>query len=71
MSYPGMMPGSGRRLQPGRLKRGESMPGWNGDGHMGWMGIGWILGAAVLAVVVWALPSSRHGMDVWRGMELT
>jgi hypothetical protein len=35
------------------------------------MGIWWILGAAVLAVVVWALPSSRHGMDVWRGMELT
>jgi hypothetical protein len=71
MSYPGMMPGSGRRLQPGRLKRGESMHGWNGDGHMGWMGIWWILGAAVLAVVVWALPASRHGMDVWRGMELT
>jgi putative membrane protein len=67
MSYPGMMPGSGRRLQPGRLKRGESMHGWNGDGHMGWMGIWWILGAAVLPVVVWALLKSARRPTAGRG----
>lgn len=35
---------------------------WNGDGHMGWMGIWWIVGAALIAVVVWALlrSSRRH-----------
>lgn len=31
------------------------MHGWNGDWSMGWMGTWWILGAALLAVVVWAL----------------
>lgn len=28
---------------------------WYGDGHMGWMGIWWIVGAAVIALVIWAL----------------
>ncbi len=34
---------------------------WNGDGHMGWMGIWWIVGAALIAVVVWALLRSSRG----------
>jgi uncharacterized membrane protein len=33
---------------------------WNGDGHVGWMAIWWILGAAVLAAVVWALVKSAR-----------
>lgn len=37
---------------------------WNGDGHMGWMGIWWIVGAALIALVVWAvLRSSRGAMN--------
>lgn len=24
---------------------------WNGDGHMGWMSIRWIIGAVLIAVV--------------------
>jgi len=31
---------------------------WNGDGHMGWMGIWWIVGAAV---ILWALLRSSRG----------
>lgn len=34
---------------------------WNGDAHMGWMGIWWIVGAALIAVVVWALTRSSRG----------
>lgn len=34
------------------------MHGWNGDGHMSWMGIWWLVGAAIIAVVVWALVRS-------------
>lgn len=39
---------------------------WNGEGHMGWTGMGWmsiwwILGAALIAVVVWALFRSSRG----------
>lgn len=68
---PNIMPGSGsgRRLQPDRLKRGASMHGWNGDRHRGWMGIWWILSAASLAVVVWALLKSarrRAPLRQWR-----
>lgn len=37
------------------------MPFWNGDGHMGWMAIWWILGAALIAAVVWALVKSARG----------
>jgi hypothetical protein len=38
------------------------MHGWIGDGHMGWMGIWWICGAAVLvafALVGWTLRRNR------------
>ncbi len=41
------------------------MHGWIGDGHMGWMGIWWICGAAVLvafALVGWTPP----GATTWR-----
>ena len=37
------------------------MQWWNGDGHMGWMGIWWIVGAALIALVVWALLRSSRG----------
>ncbi|MBZ0231438.1 MAG: hypothetical protein K8M05_03745 [Deltaproteobacteria bacterium] len=37
------------------------MQWWNGDGHMGWMGIWWIIGAALIALVVWALLRSSRG----------
>jgi uncharacterized membrane protein AbrB (regulator of aidB expression) len=51
------------------------MHGWNGDGHMGWgwgwgggwMPIGWILGAALIAVVVWALVKKTRGPTNRRG----
>lgn len=35
---------------------------WNGGGHMGWMGIWWIVGAAFIALVVWALLRSSRGL---------
>lgn len=39
---------------------------WNGDGHlgwmgMGWMGMGWIVVAALIAIVVWAVLRSSRG----------
>ncbi len=34
---------------------------WNGDGHMEWMGIWRIVGAAPIALVVWALLRSSRG----------
>ena len=33
---------------------------WNGGGHMGGMGIWWIVGAALIAAVVWALLRSSR-----------
>jgi putative membrane protein len=39
------------------------MHGWYGDGHMGWMSIGWIFGLALIVALVWALlrASRRPG----------
>lgn len=34
---------------------------WYGDGHMGSMGIWWVLGAALIALVVWALVRTPRG----------
>ncbi len=34
---------------------------WNGGGHMGWMAIWWILGAALIAAIAWALARSALG----------
>ena len=34
---------------------------WNGDGHMGWMALWWIVGALAVAAVVWALLRSAGG----------
>jgi len=34
---------------------------WNGEGHMGWMGSWWIVGAALIALVVWAFLRSSRG----------
>ena len=44
------------------------MNGWNGDGHMdgghmgwGWMPVWWVLGAALIAALAWALLRARRG----------
>ena len=34
---------------------------WNGQDHMGWMGTWWIVGATLIALVVWALFRSSRG----------
>lgn len=34
---------------------------WNGDGHTGWMVVWWIVGAALIALVVWAMRRSSPG----------
>ena len=37
---------------------------WNGNGHMGWMGFWWIVGAVLIGLVIWALlRASRRPMD--------
>ncbi len=36
----------------------HSMHWWNGDGHVGWMGVWWVVGAVLIAAVVWALLRS-------------
>jgi len=36
---------------------------WNGDGHMGWMALWWIFGAALIAAVVWALLRSTQASN--------
>jgi putative membrane protein len=37
------------------------MHDWNGYGHMGWMPLWWVLGAALIAVLLWALLKSTRG----------
>jgi putative membrane protein len=34
---------------------------WDGGAHMAWMGVWWVLGAVVIAALVWAVlaPSAR------------
>jgi putative membrane protein len=47
-------------------RRGDIMHYWNGGGHMGWglggtwMPIWWIVGAVLIAAVVWALVKSKR-----------
>ena len=36
------------------------MHGWYADGYMGWMGIGWVLGLALFAGLIWALLRSAQ-----------
>lgn len=35
------------------------MHGWNGYGYMGWMGLWWVLGAAMILLIVLALLRRR------------
>ena len=37
------------------------MHGWQGYGHMGWLGIWWVLGAALIVGIVWVLLRSARG----------
>jgi len=37
------------------------MHGWNGAGQMGWMALWWVIGAALIAVLLWALLKSTRG----------
>ena len=34
---------------------------WNSGWHMGWMGLWWILGAALIALIVWMVTKSARG----------
>ena len=34
---------------------------WNGYDHMGWMGLWWVLGAALIAFVIWAFLRASRG----------
>ena len=36
------------------------MHGWYADGYMGWMGIGWVPGVALFAVLIWVLLRSTQ-----------
>jgi putative membrane protein len=43
---------------------------WPGDGaHMGWMGLWWLLGIALLVLVVWAIARAAGGQNATRGEE--
>jgi putative membrane protein len=33
---------------------------WNGAGHMAWMGIWWVLGAALIAALFWSMLASSR-----------
>ena len=37
------------------------MHDWYGNGCMGWMGIWWVLGLALIGVVIWAVVRSVQG----------
>jgi putative membrane protein len=39
------------------------MQRWGGFGHMGWMGLWWILGLALLIGLVWALGAATRTRD--------
>ncbi|MBK7586137.1 MAG: SHOCT domain-containing protein [Myxococcales bacterium] len=34
---------------------------WNGNGHMGWMPFGWMLGVVLVVAIVWVLLRSKRG----------